>query len=91
MEALPLQKRESLSRWLNQAELAYLSDAIRSEVAALQAQAVNQLVNRPVVMPTEAEVALFRAARLQTFLDVLAEITGPEFMFRQARLSVVPN
>jgi hypothetical protein len=86
-----------LLQWLNSIEAGTVNECVASEIALLESEAFAQAMAHPQkvigseAIPPDAVAAFKKAARLKLFLDVLAEISKPGFLFRRARLSLAAD
>lgn len=85
----------ALKTILHHSDFLSLLDSVNAEVAALEAEATHAVLKEPDAflhshaLNKAAEVALHKAARLQTFMDVAEEISEQGFRFRSAKITVL--
>lgn len=87
--------RHKLDQWLLDPQALLLRRCLLAEVAGHQAEAANIVARNadavrvnPSALDARASKALYAAARLQTFLDVLSELASGKTKFRTAEVQV---
>ena len=81
--------------WLAKPEYHSLRQCLLAEVAVRQAEAANVVIRNAdsvrsqAGLDNRASAALVEAARFQTFLDVLEEVSSADFKFQTAEVKVI--
>jgi len=85
----------ALKTILHHSDFLSLLDSVNAEVAALEAEATHAVLKEPDAflhshaLNDAATIALHKAARLQTFLDVAEEISAQDHKFRNLKITVL--
>ena len=91
---LPEAEQQLLQRWLLQPESFKVRQSLLAEIANLQVEAANVVIRNAEALVMQAGLdavaqrAITRAARLQTFLDVLTEITSSDYAFKAGEVHI---
>lgn len=89
----PVERVKKIQEWLMRDECGWVEEAVRADIAALQAEATNESLERPqiviadpVPLSPEGVRAMKEAAVLACFLGVLGKLKDPNIKFTKVEL-----